>query len=207
MKNFLPQPFELKSAFQDLLLFLKNPVHGIRALPNWTWPTAVVVLLATAAAIGAVAGALFLQVGAVLRGAIIYPISSIFVIAIFSAFLYYSLLFFFRVQAQPVKVFILCFHSAIPWIIVAPFVDFLPPLSPIGIILSGMLAVVGLTDNFRIPRKSATKLVGAVVGVFLLFWMVNLIRVSKFETQDSELITPESLDIIEKELKTDEFEN
>lgn len=205
MKTYLPNPSEVRSGFHELLLYLKNPVQRIRHLPNWSLQTTITLLMGSAAVIGALAGAVILQFGAVIRGAIIYPISSVFVIAIFSAFLYYSLLFFIRIQADPQRILTLSFLATIPWIIVAPFVDYLPPLSPIGIILSGMLAVVGLTENFRVPKKSATKLIGAVVGVFLLFWMVNLIRVSKFETQDSELITPESLEIIEKELKSEDL--
>lgn len=199
--SYLPKPSELKSASQDLLSFLKSPIEFVKKDPEWEWPTSLVMTLIVSCIVGAFAGAISLRLSHVFRGAIIYPISSIFTVAVFTAFFYYTLLFFFKQQSSLKKLYALCFLSAMPWILVAPLVDLIPLLSPIGIILSGMLAIVMLSENFNIQKKQATRLIAGIVSVFLIFWMINLIRVAQFEKTDSELITPESLDIIEQELE------
>jgi hypothetical protein len=153
------------------------------------------------AAIGATSGLVRLKIGGALGGAILYPISASLVLALLGAFLYYTSLFLFQVRLQPKKLLILCFLSCLPWIAIAPFIYFLQILSPIGVILSALLAIVALTENTNLPRKAVVKLVGSIVVVFVMFWIINMITWHSPSDLKQDLATPQSMDILEKELR------
>lgn len=200
MTNYIPNPRELKAAFEQLIVFVKKPVENARNLPDWSWPTLITVCVIVSAAIGSLSGLIHLRITSIIYGAIIYPISTLLILSVFTGFFYYTLFFFFNQQVQLKKLAINCFFCGLPWVALAPFVDYLPPLSPLGIILSGLLAIVAFTENFQLKRKSVSRLILGIISIFLIFWIINIIRIASFSNTDNELITPESLDILEKEL-------
>lgn len=200
MIKYIPNPREIKAAFEELILFIKKPVENVRNLPDWQWPTLISVCVILSAAIGSLSGIVNLKVTSVIYGAIIYPISTLLMMAVFTGLFYYTFFFFFNKKVEVRKLATNCFFCALPWIALAPFVDYLPPLSPLGIILTGLLAIVAFTENFQLNRKSVSRMILSIVAVFLIFWVINIIRVASFSNADNELITPESIDILEQEL-------
>ncbi|NJM10453.1 MAG: hypothetical protein HC883_06295, partial [Bdellovibrionaceae bacterium] len=73
---------KLKKAVLTLPHFFKNPVQGMRTLPDWDWPTMLLLQGAFAAACAVIANVLDRDIVGIVTGLVIAPISSIVVVAV-----------------------------------------------------------------------------------------------------------------------------
>jgi hypothetical protein len=183
-----------------LLKFLKNPVQGVRDLPNWDWATLVVFHTALAAAFGFLGGLISLRLGRVFSGLIIFPISTLFIVAVISGFFYYTFLFIYHRELDFKKLATLVVFANLPNIFLALLAYHVPPISLLGVAATGMLLIVGLTEMSQIEKKKVAQLVGGIVAIYLAFWIYGAISTSYERHTVKDFATPESLDILEQEL-------
>ncbi|MEK6556261.1 MAG: YIP1 family protein, partial [Bdellovibrionota bacterium] len=153
-----------------LLQFLKNPVLGMRQLPTWDWPTLILFHTALAATFGFLGGLISLRFGRVFSGLIIYPISTLFIVAIISGFFYYTFLFIYHRELDFKKLVTLVVFAHLPNTFLSIFAYHLPPIILMGVAASGMLLIVGLTELSQIDRKKIIQLVGGIVTLYVAFW-------------------------------------
>lgn len=196
-----------KEVFLQALLalprFLKNPIQGMKDLPDWEWP----ILLALQALLGLVCGLLaaFLSrsLPLIITSVIIAPISTVAVNLILSGFFYYTFLFLFRSEIPFRAIVTHMLFASIPVLLCNVISPVIPFIGIIGVAASAFLLYVGFRENLRLDEKKLQVLLGGLVGIYLLSFAFQMIR---FHQPDQNLkirATPESLDILEQELKSD----
>lgn len=198
---------QFKEIFLQALLalprFLKNPIQGMKDLPEWDWP----VILALQAALGLICGMLaaFLSGSLILiiTSIIIAPLSTLAMNLILSGFFYYTFLFFFKSEVSFKLIVTHLLFASIPVLICNVVSPVIPFVGVIGVIASALLLYVGFRENLRADDKKLKILLGGLVGIYILSLIFQLVR---FHRPDQDLkirATPESLDILEKELQSE----
>ncbi len=195
---------DLVQDLQFLFGFFKNPLVGIRSVPSWSWPSQLIFLLILSAGTGFLTGLVAKSFLALLAGLFILPLSAIVLVLITSGFFYYVALFVFDRQLPFQKLSALVLLASVPTF----FLNIISPLiglaSLVGLGLSALLLMVGLVENFKLPKKPTIKIVAALYAVILLLWLLNTLWTLR-ETRNIERMhqqkTHESLDILEQELR------
>lgn len=203
-QGFSPYRAKLNEAIATLLRFLKNPVQGMRTLPNWDWVVLGCFHAAIAAACGLVSGLITLRISKVISGLIIFPISTTILLLIISGFFYYTFLFVFHKEISFRKLATVVVFANLPNLFLSVGVGYIPPLSLVGMGVSAALLVVGLVEVSHVDRKNITKLVGGLFALYCIFWIYGAISNSQEKRSIKDMATPESLDILEKEMRDEE---
>ena len=192
---------ELFQAFKYLKNFCVRPVESIRSAPQWHWQTLLATAFIVAAAFGALGGIVKLKPTLVIAGAIVFPFGTLIVVGTLSAFVYYSSIFLFHSNLEIKKVATISFLACLPWIAVGPLVDYIPPLKPVAVLMSGFLAIVGFTENTNLSKRNVTRMIGTIVSVFVVFWVINMIRNFESSPDKEKLIDQQTLDILQEEMQ------
>lgn len=186
-----------------LIQFLKNPVAKITQLPDWEWPVLVLFHTSLAAGFGFLGGLLSLRFGRIFSGLIIYPLSSLFIVAIITGFFYYTFLFIYHLEVDIKKLFTTVLFANLPNIFLSILAVYLPPITLVSVLASGLLLIVALAEITQLNKKKITQLVGILVALYFAFWVYGAISSVIDKRSSHEFATPESLDILEKELEND----
>ncbi|MAV91160.1 MAG: hypothetical protein CL676_07040 [Bdellovibrionaceae bacterium] len=181
--------------------FLKNPIQGMRDLPDWDWP----ILIALQASLGLVTGLL----GAVLTRSLVHmvtsvfiaPISALLVNAILSGFFYYTFLILFKRQISFRFIVTHMLFASIPVLVLNIAASIIPLVGHIGMLASAVLLYVGFRENLHLNELKLRILMGSLVTIYVGVFVFQMVR---FHHPDKEMkirATPESLDILEQELR------
>ena len=90
--------------------------------------------------------------------------------------------------------------AILPAVALSTVSRFIPPITLLGTALTGLLLIVGFVDNFRLPKKQITKLIGGLFLIYVIIWISSSISFQKKQQDFRSKHLPESLDILEKEL-------
>jgi hypothetical protein len=193
----------IKEAIYTLPHFLKNPVDGIRNLPDWDWPTLFTLQGSLAMLCGFLKDILQHKVIAAVVWFFVAPIVAGVMSIVISGFFYYTFMFAFHRQVEFRKVFTHVLFASIPVLLIWIVTPFVPLIGLVGVAAAASLLVVGFTANFQLPLRKVQKL---VFGVFLIYAASLIVQMISWRDGKESLrlkATPESLDILEKELKED----
>jgi hypothetical protein len=191
---------KLKDAIFTLPHFFKNPVQGMRRLPTWEWPETLI-LQGLFAMICAVLGNLVQKdfIGMVLA-IVVGPVMSWISVGLAAGFFYYVFLFFFQRELTFKQIYMHVLFASLPvWLlsIVAPLA---PPVKLIGVGAALILLFVGFVDNFSLAREKTRNMMLALMLGYTIGWIANQIRETTRHDDLRIKATPESMDILEKEL-------
>lgn len=185
-----PLPF-----FKYLWALIKNPVKEIQNLPEMSWKNLLIFQFCLSSLSVVISNLL-----APFAISILHILLSVFMAmtatALASLFFYYFFLIIYNQQFHFIKIFTLVLFAHIPFAVFHLGAYFFPPSDLIGIAISGLLMIVGLVENFRVPRRLATRLMIGLYLIFVVYWVINLIYIS---TRPSH-VAPKDLDVIEKEV-------
>jgi hypothetical protein len=173
----------------------------MRMLPDWDWPTMLLLQAAFAAACAVVGNLLERDIVGMFTGLVVAPVASLVVIAVFSGFFYYTFMFFFRREIPFRQIYLHLIFAAIPIQLTAMAAAIIPPVILIGVAASMYLLFIGFTDNFQLERQKVKKMLIGLGAVYALFWAAQFVSYSNKHDRMRLKATPESLDILEKELK------
>ncbi len=187
----------------SLVAFLKNPIQGMRSLPEWPWQELVLVLLSISAICGAAQGIVSGKVLSIFAGIIFYPIGITILVGLFSGFFYYVFLFFFKREVDFKRLFTNVTFATIPSLLVSIVTPVLPPVQLVGLLATLFLLVVGFTENFQMPKRAMAKFLAGIFLIYLIFWIYSSINFKKTKDSFRDQATPESIDILEQELKSE----
>jgi hypothetical protein len=191
---------QVREAVIGLPHFFKNPVEGMRTLPQWDWPTTLIIQGVFAATCSILANILQRDVIGTFTAIIIAPLAAYLTVAITAGFFYYVFLFFFHREIPYRGIYQhLVFASFAVWI-VNIVASLIPPVSLIGAIAAAMLLYVGFVENFSLDRKKVRKLLAGLMVIYAVVWTFQLVRSTSRHENMRIRATPESLDILEKEL-------
>ena len=87
---------EVLASLVVLLNFAKNPIQGMKNLPEWTWPRLLILMGGFAALCGVLTGIVNRSFLGIISGLFVYPISTLLMLAILSGLFYYVFYFFFK---------------------------------------------------------------------------------------------------------------
>lgn len=194
----------IRARLQEALLvlphFFKNPIQGMKTLPAWDWPTIIILQGAFAAICAILTSAVARNLLGMFTGIIIGPITQLLLISISAGFFYYVFLFFFKRDIPYRQIYLTLVFAAIPAIIVNIVSPILPPAPILGGAASLGLLYVGFVNNFYLDRIKIRNLLGALMVIYCATWAVQLFKSSSRFERMRERATPESMDILEKEL-------
>ena len=192
-----------KQCALSLIAFLKNPIQGMRSLPEWPWQELLLVLLAISAICGAAQGIVSGKVLSIIAGILFYPIGITILVGLFSGFFYYVFLFFFKRELDFKRLFTTVVFASIPSLLVSIATPILPPIQLLGVVSTLFLLAVGFTENFQLPKRQVTKFLAGILLIYLIFWIFSSINFKKTKDSFRDQATPESIDILEQELKNE----
>lgn len=199
---------ELLSGLDYFKKFLRNPVESLKSVPDWSWPALIIIISVVAIFLGALTGfgsirfsPFKISVTSLIAGFFVSPISALIVTGILSGLTYYTALFIYRTELNFKKIMSLVFLSCLPWLVIAPALDYLPILNPVAVILCSLIAIVAFTENTTLSRRQIFRMVGTLTTIFIIFWVINMINWSGNSSKNYRQIPSESLDILERELK------
>ncbi len=196
-----PQLEKLGHLVRYLTEFARHPVQKIKDVPDWDWPALVIFYVAAAATCGVLRGILIRHITEVFSGLIVTPIMSVFSAVLVTGLIYYTLVFFFDRDSSLRRIFSLVLLAALPTMILSIVSHWASIITIIGLFLSGLLLVVGVSGNFNIDRKKFGKIIAAIFVAYFLFWIYSSwhFRIEK-EKYKNRLTTPASRQILEQEL-------
>lgn len=190
----------LQEALLALPHFFKNPVQGMRNLPNWDWPEILILQGAFAAICAILTSAIGHNYLGIVVGIVIGPLTLFLLSSISSGFFYYVFLFYFKKEIPYRQIYINVMFAAVPALILNIISPLLPPALLLGIATSLLLFYVGCIDNFALEPVKIRKLLAIIMVTYAVLWVAQMIGKSTRHERLREKATPESLDILEKEL-------
>lgn len=172
----------------------------MRQLPDLDWP----VLVALQAALGAASAFLSALIGGHILGMIVAliipPITAVLFNLIAAAFFYYTFMFFFDHPASFKSVCTHMLFASIPVSFTAILAGYIPLINLLGVAAAAALLAIGFTHNYGLPQKKIRNLMIGIVAIYALILLAQFIRWQGGREHMRLKATPESIDILEKEL-------
>ena len=156
---------------------------------------------AIAALAGVASGILSKSIISIILGFTFFPLGAIIVNFIVAGFFYYTFFFFFNRELPFLKLYTGLFMCSLPSLFCQVVSQIISPIAIIGILASFFLMIVCFVENFQIPRKPLSKLLAILFFLYCVIWILQTIQFTEKEEQLHKIITPESLDILERDLK------
>ncbi len=195
---------EINKRLREIAVYLptyfRNPVEGIKHVPQWDWPTLLILETTIGILIGVLGGIISGHVFAAFLGLIIGPVMNLLTTSITAGVMYYICLFSFKVELEFRKVFTIVILAALPGQILSTVWTLARPIGLISVVVTTLLLIIGFSENFLLDKKKLSQILGAIAIVVIIFWLMSMIgdiSSSHIKVQD---FTPESLDQIHKEL-------
>lgn len=192
---------KLREAVLVLPHFFKNPPQGMRTLPDWEWPTILILQAAFAAACGILANLVDRDLIGMVTALVISPVSSLLMLAVGAGFFYYTFMFFFNREIPFRQICVTMVFAAIPVHIVMIVAGIVPPILLIGAAAMMLLLFVAFVERFHLDRKKVRGLLGGLFALYLVFWGVQLAKTTTKHKNLRQIATPESMDTLENELR------
>lgn len=174
--------YKTKKSVVFLIWFFKNPIEHIKRLPRWSLRNILLVHLSFSIASGAIAGFISLKFWNILFGVLAFPFISMTLTLVLSSFIYYYFQVFEKKSVDFVRLLSVVVFANFPFFIFQIASNYIPIISIIGLLFTGMLLIVGLTENFKMTKRRAIRLVGTLWFLIFLVWLSNRFSVGKLDT-------------------------
>jgi len=178
MRDVTPPPnsdqtIEVKELVEYIIEFVKHPVEKIKSLPDWNWPSLLMLHLVLSVISGVLAGLLKFNLYRIGFGLFLMPIVAMTTALLLAMFLYYYLQFFEHKTESFRKIFTLVVLSSIPFYFFQVVSEYFSFISIIGFAMTSLLGMVGLCENFGVHRKRASIVAGTLFVLVFLTWIKN----------------------------------
>ncbi|MCB0378851.1 MAG: hypothetical protein KDD33_10185 [Bdellovibrionales bacterium] len=187
---------ELQTLFGYLVSLIRNPVKEIQSLPEISLKTLIIFQFCLSF-LSVVISNLLAPYAISMVQVLVSLIIAVSALTLSSLFFYYFFLIIYNTPLSFVKIFTLVLFSHIPFAIFHLASYYFPPVDLIGLGISSLLMIIGMVENFRVPKKLATKLMMGLYALFFVYWVMQTIHHYQF----SKMTPPQDMDSIEKELK------
>ena len=162
---------KLQSLSQSLIAFLRHPIREIPNVPDWSWAELITVQILVTSITGAIAGIIARNPLDILLGLIFRPIITLVTLLISSLFFYYFFQIFARQTLDFRKLTTVIFFASLPFFIFHILSGLIPPINLIGFAFTAVILVVGLVENFGLPKKLVLRSIAGVYIVIFLMWV------------------------------------
>jgi hypothetical protein len=205
--EYTPPKQQLKDIFGYFGSYIKNPLYSIKNVPDWNWPTVLIVQLCVSILFGAISDIFAQDQLIILKGSIFFPLSSFITTFLGAGFFYFMIIIFFDTNVNFLKLYTIVFLSHLPFLFLRLLKYWIAPIELIGFAATTALLTVGFVENFQLPKKKLIKIFSLLYMVYFLMWVTQQIYRSKNtyefknEVHKQQFDKSESVDEIEKELK------
>jgi hypothetical protein len=175
---------------------LRNPIQEIQNLPQIEWKT-LIIFQFLLSLVSVVVAHLLAPFSVSFSNVLVSLFSSLLAMGLGSTFLFYYFLILYKKNLEFIKIFSLLLFAHIPFAIFHLASYFFPPADIIGLGISGILMIVGLTENFSVPKKLATQLIIVIYSLLSVFWIIQYIAFYQY----SQSTDPQDLDKMEREVQ------
>lgn len=159
-----------------LKTFVRDPIEAMKTPIRLNWVAVVVLQIGSALITGALAGVLAKNLWDFFVGLMLFPITSLAIGFVYTGFLFGYFSLFKSTYLDFRRLHSIVVVTLIPYFFVHIFAGFIAPMDLLGFALTAILLVVGLTEQFGLPRKDVAKVVGGLSLLFFLVWMAAQIR-------------------------------
>lgn len=174
--------YKTKKSVVFLIWFFRNPINHIKRLPRWSLRNILLVHFLFSIASGTVAGVITLKFWNIAFGILAFPLISMTLTLVLTSFIYYYFQVFEKRSVDFVPLLALVVFANFPFFIFQIASNYLPIISLVGLLFTGMLLIVGLTENFKMTKKRSIRLVSALWFLIFLVWLSNRFSVQKMDT-------------------------
>lgn len=185
-----PQDLSSLGFIKEHLLFivhyLRHPIQRIKSLPDWPWKELAMMFIIMSIGSGVLTGFAPPNVYVIAAGLFIAPIISIIMHGLFTLILYYYFQIFENKTHSFRALFTLVFFANIPFFIFQIGSEVVPPITLIGFLFTAFLLIVGLTENFKLPKAQSIRLVGIIFFIVFIVWIINRIDIGRLERKFSQ---------------------
>lgn len=181
MSFFNNLQYKSKKSVVFLIWFFKNPVEHIKNIPRWSLRNVLLVHFMFSIASGTLAGIISLRFWNILFGVLAFPFISMALTLVLSSFIYYYFQVFEKKTVDFVQLLSLVIFANFPFFIFQIASTYVPIISLVGLLFTGMLLIVGLTENFGMSRRRSIRLVSTLWILLFLIWLGNRFSVSKMD--------------------------
>jgi high-affinity Fe2+/Pb2+ permease len=198
---------EIRARIQEAILalphFIKNPVQTMKDPPHWDWPTQLILQGGFVALCSFASGLIERRWLRALTGIFIAPISNLLLCTIAAGLFYYVFLFWFQREFKFRQIYLLVLFAAIPSQIVSVVSGLFPPIQLVGLAATTWLLFIGFSENLGLERQRLRQLLVGMFAICLVYYGWHAYVQTQKREHQREKATPESLDILEKELNFD----
>jgi hypothetical protein len=195
---------EIKAKLREDVLtlphFLRNPVQGMRNLPNWDWPTLLILPPAFALACGMLKNLIDRDLIGFFLDIVVSPVASVVVTGLIAAWFFYGFKFVFHLEVPFRSIYTHVVFAAIPTQLTNIGTKYLPPVNVLGLAASIYLLHTGFTHSYQLDSRKLKKLFIALFSIYCLWWAAQIFKATYRHDGMRSKALPESLDILEKEL-------
>ncbi len=194
---------KLKEAALALPHFFKNPVQGMKDIPDWDWPTLLILQGAFALACGELKNLIERDIFGFFVDIVVSPLAAYIVTGFVAGLLFYGLKAAFDREAPFRGLYLHCVFAAIPLQISYIVTKFFPPVNLLGFAVAMYLLQVGLVHRYQVDKPRLKKILFGLFGAYSIWWCFQVYTATFRREGLKQRATPESLDILEKELNND----
>lgn len=184
--------------------FLRSPIEGMKSLPNWDWLTIISLEVLFAATVGLVSGLFRGTFLSIVFQPFTSALSALFIGFAGAGLFYYFILFYLNRKPDFLRLYTMVSIAILPMIALRVLAFIGSPISLIGFAITCLLCSVGLVENFAVQRRLAIRLLGSIYLLFAIVWATGVIISSRDRVELKQDVTPETLDILEKEMQKPE---
>ncbi len=192
---------KLISSLRDLQDYLKNPAATMRNPPAWDWPQSLMLIGTMAAGAGVLTAIVERRPLGIILGLIFVPITAAVLTLITAGLLYYLFEFVFKKHVELLPLYRIAILAGLPCLALSIAAPLFPPLILLGMLVWAFLLYTAMVHHLGADANLTKKILIGVFALYALFWLHNSINWEKGRQALRDNATPESLDILEKELK------
>lgn len=173
------------SVLQEIFLYLKdffrNPLKEIRRLPSWNWPRILTMQMGFSILSGALSAIVTSEFSTwkLAQGIFVFPFVATVIGFILASFFYYYFQVFEKRTVPFIKLSTLVFLANTFFYLFHVASGFLAITDILGMAFTGMLLIVGLSDNFSLQKTKSIRLVGALFILIFVIWAFEKIQATR----------------------------
>lgn len=180
-----PLKEQINLTIRFLFEFLKNPIHKIAHLPEWGWFHLMSLLVVTSLISGILAGLVSRNIYHFLFGLLLLPTITLITEFVLTSFFYYYFQVFERRIVSFQKLWTLVIFANIPFFLFQVVSGLIAAMTLVGFAFTGLLLVVGLSENFQMKKQRALRLILTLYTVVFLVWLWGQVDKSVLDRKTS----------------------
>ncbi len=184
--------------------FVRNPIESMRSLPVLDWPVLLGLHSAIAASCGILGGLIERNWLGAIASLLVAPLAALILTFLFSGIFYYVIQFAFGKTPDFYRLVQNVVFAVIPSQVLGIISGLVPPIFLLGVAATLMLLYVGLVSNLGLEAKKLKNIFLSLFAVVAVYWVVQLVSMSSSSNRIRLKATPESLDILEKEMQSED---